>query len=187
MKVSDIVKNMSFLADMQIDDDYFASGADVEVANSDGKVKFALRCIEMAAQEIALNVFPVIESQVVFAEGGRVDLSQTECDPIEILSAKDEVGRQVSFRYDGEAILQVEKSGNVLLTYKKKVGSVHFGDELNFACPKLDARTVAYGALAEYFLAKGDYSGHAVWDERFRDALALAKGAPKNMPKRRWA
>lgn len=138
------------------------------------------QCVRRTAAEVAAEYFPVVATEVVSFTGGEAAFSVLAYAPVKVY-AVTRGGKREPFTVGGDRICAgFEGEAEVEYAFIPP-------DTDPLIChPAVTARTLAYGAAAEYCLLNGLYDDAAVWDKRYRDSLTRLGGGSFKLPGRRW-
>ncbi len=190
MTVREILSVVNGLLNLGIDQQLFLAQADSSLRSivaNDGTIPKLLQCLNCVIDELACDYAPNTVLTHVVSKDGKVNYSDIDKPLLEVVSLTDSFGSNVRFRYTVDGLM-TECSGRLELVYSTPYDKVDFWSEVNLSNHKLTQRTLAYAVCAEYCLTMGDYQGVALWDERYRNNLALAsvKRSEMRMRERRW-
>lgn len=129
-------------------------------------------CLNDVIQSIAFMYLPLRTFENITVTNKKFSFSNFSKTPIELLFLKNEAGLKQKF-YTYPTFFTCE-NGNYTASYTyvpSGVSNLSDSIEIN---QKLDARTVAYGVVARFFLLKGLFSEANAWDAKFQQALLVA-------------
>lgn len=134
-------------------------------------------CVTAAATEIAVEYRPLVTRETTVSNG-TVYFTALSKPPVTVYAVTLQ-GKRLPFRafYDR---IETEGKGTVTVEYAYRP-TFALRDE----CP-FDARTVAYGAAAEYCLKNSLFEEAATWDAKFRDSLTRQAAQGGYVRTRRW-
>ena len=190
MTVKEILYKADLILDAGIPQSIFqgqsTDQAVIEQVNSHATLQSLVKCVNLVADEIASDYFPIVQTQTVNVVDGYVPFSAFDNKLQGVVSIKDEWGNNVKFAYttDGIANLACKKAS---VRYRVAYEWTDFWGEVKLGSPQVNSRVVAYGVVAQYYLLCGNYDQAKTWSARFYMALRdCIKGGQMTMPKRRW-
>ena len=130
-----------------------------------------LRCANLVRAEIASDYFPLLTTETVSSADGTILPASLEKRLIDVKRITRN-GNAVAFKVYPAAIRTV--SGEVEIEYSYMPDDAEIGDDAGFF-DKISARTIAYGAAAEYCLVAGLFEEAVIWEKRFKDSLLAAQ------------
>lgn len=162
--------------------EYFSDGA--ETGRKEAET--LLRCFNIVENEVALDYLPLYCEDEAESETGAVEYSALSGDAVRVLRVTDEWGNGVPFKLFPKYLKT--QPGRVRISYTYTPKEKTFEDDSDFVL-QASPRLLAYGMASEYCLACGLYEEAAVWDGKYKDALAAAyRSRPSRvMRSRRWA
>lgn len=159
----------------------------LETGNADGKAETEtlLRCYNFVENALALDYLPLFTEESVEAASGEVAYSALSKAATHIVSVKNEAGESLAFRIFPLSLKTA--AGNVTVRYAYAPTEKGLEDGVE-AAPAVSARLLAYGVAAEYCTARGFYEEAAVWEARYKKAIAAAaeRGRSRKIQSRRW-
>ena len=189
MKVSQIIEMVDKFLNLQLPRVLFEPNGEEVLLQQEAKtdkVQSLVDCCNVVCDELAHNYAPLYRKKVVNASDGIVPFEDLD-DLIEVFSLKDSDGFLATFIY-GEEGLSTKNDGQYTVVYSIKPPKADFFGDIVAGLPAIDERIFAYGVCAEYCLRMGMYDDMAIWDSRFKSALAIAtrKKTPLNLKQRSW-
>ena len=145
-----------------------------------------LRCFNLVENELALDYLPLYREEDISTETGVVFFSDLSRAAVRVVRVTDAWGNETSFKLYPEYLKTQPGNLKVGYTYTPKEKTLDGeSDFTRFVSPRL----FAYGIAAEYSLASGMFEEAAVWDKKYKEAIAAAyRAKPKgNIKARRWA
>lgn len=182
MKVSEVIGLCSEMADLALPQRYaYDNGKE---ALQDQRVQRLIGCCNSVLEVLYCDYATAIARCSVTAKNNFVDVTNLALN--RVLSLTDANGNNVKYRYTSGGLFV--ENGSYVLTYAKLPPKILWDDEIVLPSPRITERIFAYGVVADYFLAVGDFDVANVWEARFRDALhsASLKTSHKSMPVGRW-
>ncbi|MBE5732947.1 MAG: hypothetical protein E7353_07960 [Clostridiales bacterium] len=152
------------------------------------KIKYLCSCVDVIANEIACEYFPLNKTEIVFASNKRIPYENFTYYVVDLKYVKRN-GRKVNFDIYSEYI-EVDEDGQYEVCYDYSPKSYNGNlDEVIGFYGKITARVVGIGTVAEYCLAFDRFDEAITYDKMFKDALVgIAKNSGKHrVKKRRWA
>ncbi len=133
------------------------------------EVKALLRCFNFVEGELAYDYLPLCAEETVETSVGVVYYEQLTKPLVRVLGVTDEWGNKVPFKLFPQCLKAQPERLKIRYTYTP--------DEkgLEDSCSHqslVSARLFGYGMAAEYSLALGLFEDAAVWDKKYKDAIA---------------
>lgn len=146
-----------------------------------------LRCVNIAAADIALSATAPVNSKICRAVSGSIFYSAIDDKLLEIETVKTTAGKTAEYTVYSDRILI--KDGTYYVYYTYVPAKMQPDDDLPFSAA-INERALVYGACAEYCVATG-VNGEAVkWQSLFEREIAKIKNKkarlPGIMPARKW-
>ena len=144
-----------------------------------------LRCFNLVENELALDYLPLTAEENVATETGSVFYSDLKRAAVRILKVCDKWGNEVEFKLYPEYLKTQPGEWKIHYSYTPVEKSMNGqSDFLLYA----SVRLFAYGMAAEYSLAAGLFEEAAVWDKKYKDAIAATYRSygSKHIRPRRW-
>ena len=181
MKLYEIIKICNEALNLDIPSEYFEERQE----ESDWRIKTLVNCCNFVCEELYRDYATSIRKTVVEVTNGFADTSDYKM--CRVLTLTDGEGNDVKFRYTDNGI-SVEKDGKYNMRYARLPERLGWNDVVTMPSPRITERIFVYGVAREFYLAIGDVELAKQWDERFKDALAVAcsKTSPMRMPVRGW-
>lgn len=153
------------------------------------RLKLLVKCANLVIKEIATDYIPLIETEQVEVQGGRISYEKLLHRVLEILSVRNAAdGIASNFRMTPiECVLHNENVKNASVKYSYMPVDIEI-DEQCPVSPLVSAKTLALGICAEYTLIQGMYEQSVAYSTRFKEDMRTAvrkKGEIKVKP-RRW-
>ena len=139
----------------------------------EGEAAALLRCYHLVENEVALDHFPLKETQSFVPTAEGVLFTRFSHAPVDVLDVRDGAGARVDFTVYPARLALAEGTGEVSVTYSYAPARADIDGETAFG-EKISARLLACGVACEYLLAGGRYAEAAVFSEKFHAALAAA-------------
>ncbi len=150
------------------------------------EVNELLRCFNLVENELALDYLPLFAEEDIVTETGAVYFSALENKPVRVTEVRDVNGDSLAFRLFPEYMKT--EAGRITVRYAYAPEEKELTGESDF---KLFAsvRLFAYGMASEYLTAHGLFEEGAVWDKKYKEAIATAyRSKPaRRIASRRWA
>ena len=146
-----------------------------------------LRCVNIAAADIALSATAPVNSKICRAVSGSIFYSAIDDKLLEIETVKTTAGKTAEYTVYSDRILTEDGTYYVYYTYVP--AKMQPDDDLPFSAA-INERALVYGACAEYCVATG-VNGEAVkWQSLFEREIAKIKNkkarSPGIMTARKW-
>lgn len=144
-----------------------------------------VRCYNLVETQIATDYAPLVREETVVSENGKIAYEKLSRSPAFIIGAFDSFGQKVSIRVFPTYFAVA--NGSYTVRYAALPTEKTIEDECEFA-QGITLRTVAYGIAAEYCVQNGLYAECAVWEKKYKDALAELRKqrGVKTMKGRAW-
>lgn len=153
---------------------------------SKAEVESLLKCYNLVENELALDYLPITAEDEVWTDTGVVYFSELAQRVVRIVRITDAWGNETPFTLYPEYVKTQPGRVKISYTYVPKEKT------LDAECEHMryvSERLMAYGIATEYALASGLFEEAAVWDKKYKDAIAAAyRAKPKaKIHSRRWA
>ena len=180
MKLNEIIKMCSEMLNLDLPD--VNSGSDLPDIHI---VKILQSCANFVYEELYRDYATSLRKTVVDVVDGFADTSVYRM--CKVIALTDGEGNDVKFRYSDGGIY-VEADGRYNMCYARLPDVIGLNDEVVMPSPRITERIFIYGIIREYYAALGDWVNAKQWDERYKDALAVACGKTSSMrlPVRGW-
>lgn len=145
-----------------------------------------IRCFNHVENELALDYLPLYFEEEVETETGAVYYSELQKAAVRVLAVTDAWGNETAFTLFPEYAKTT--AGKIRIRYTYTPEEKLIGDESDFLL-YASKRMFGYGMAAEYCLLTGLFEEAAVWDKKYKDAIAAAYRSKtcKKIKSRRWA
>ena len=154
----------------------------------DGKeeTEALVRCFNLVESELALDYLPLYAEETLETQTGAIEYATFARSVVRVLKVTDEWGNSAPFRLFPTYLKTQGGKINVRYAYAPAIKTIE--DESDYIV-QASVRLFAYGIAAEYTLACGLFEDAAVWDKKYKDAIAAAyRSAPtRKIRSRRWA
>lgn len=155
--------------------------------SSDGQdvTEALLRCFNLVENEVALDYLPLVAEEELETDTGAVFYSELSRAAVRIIKVTDGWGNEAEYKLFPEYLKT--QAGKVKIRYTYTPREKTLEDSSDFLL-YASVRLLAYGIAAEYSLSCGHFEDAAVWDKKYKDAVAAAyRGKPnKRIQSRRW-
>lgn len=181
MKLNDAIKiSCDFL---ELSDLKSKIGAEDIDEESSQQIQKLLNCANLAYEEIVTEYIPILQTETVNSEDGKIMFSQLTKPVSGIVSVKDENGCDIQYQLSADHITLSAES--VKITYQIVPESLSLGAEISVLFPE---RLLAYGIAREYLFLLDQSDAALVYEKRFKDALTsfVRKKSKLLLPRRRW-
>ena len=154
--------------------------------NGKAETEKLLHCFNLVENELALDYLPLYAEEEIETLSGAVYYSEFSKRVVRILRVIGESGNAVSFKLFPEFLKT--QGGKIIVAYTYAPSEKGLDGESDYIL-QASVRLFAYGIAAEYSLAIGAFDDAAVWDKKYKDAIAAAyRSRPsRKMRARRWA
>ena len=160
---------------------YYNTGA----LNGEWKAKRLLECFNLVENELALDYLPLYAEDKIASGTGKIFYKNLTHDAVRIIGVTDSFGAAKKFTLYADHLITLPGTTNVFYTYTPKTKGI---DEESDFYLYVSPRLLAYGVVAEYYLALGLITEAGVWDKKYKDAIeALYRSKTnKRIAGRRW-
>ncbi|MBQ4268819.1 MAG: hypothetical protein IJB97_04120 [Clostridia bacterium] len=158
---------------------------DSNVSGGERQTEVLLRCFNLVENELALDYLPLKCEETFQTQTGAIDYASLSKKAVRILSVKDESGNSVPFKTFPDRLKTQAGVLQVLYSYLPEEKTLSGESDFKTLASK---RLFAYGVAAEYCLSCGLYEEAAVWDKKYKEAIAAVYKAhpPRRIASRRW-
>ncbi len=160
----------------------------VGAAKEDAEITLLCECFHFIESEIALEYFPLKKTERVKVTEGKVEFSAFSKVPLEVLSVRSPSGMGIPFSVYEDHIAVGTKEGEADISYA--YAPSRKGKEDASELPeRATLSLLSHGVAAEFLLAHGSFAEAAVFETKYREALASAfrtRRAKLSVPARRW-
>ena len=182
MKVLDII--LAAATELGIADevnDYVSGGSE----NAKADTENLLRAFNLVENELALDYLPLRAEEEVETTTGAIEYSAFSRSVVRILQITDTWGNELEFKLFPDYVKT--QCGKVRVCYTYTPTEKTFTDESEFHA-LVSVRLFAYGIASEFCLASGRFEEAAIWDKKYKQAIAAAYRAKpvKKISSRRW-
>lgn len=174
MTVKDIVRLSAIYLNMENVIKYLEDGDNNDAL---GAVNTLTVCANLVINELACSYIPMLKTERVKPENGKVYFSALSETPLEIVGVLDDNGNELSYTFDPEYVVVPTDAKTIL--YKYFPPNYGLTDKVGYRETEVPVRLLAYGAVAEYCLTIGAFSESVTWRNRFTDSVSatcLPKG-----------
>lgn len=176
INVNNCIRHAAMLIGIQLDED---------LSDTDNSVNILLLCLNNVLSEIAEQYsFLTGEAKATITDG-KISLSSLNSNVSEVTSVFRN-GVKLNFTSYPDHIA-VNSDGEVTVYYRYLPGKVNLDESVDFG-GKITERIVAYGVAAEYYILEGMTDEAVIFDQKYRNALAVASSPRKEIRvrARRW-
>ena len=152
-----------------------------------GKTQKLLACFNLTESALALDYIPLLTSENLSAEDGKIAYEQFSKNPSRVISVTDGQGNKLAFRLFPTEI-QIDKTQkSAVVEYAFLPDEKQAEDESDYQSG-VNAGLMAYGVAAEYCAMQGLYAESAFWDKKYKESIAKAYALKRGgrMQSRRW-
>ena len=187
MKYIDCIK----VAALYLDDaslSNYLNGNAMLTTETDRKIKQLCSFVDIIANEICCEYFPIVKTEKIKSKNGRIDYEKLSEYVVDIRWVKRD-GKKVNYDLLSTAIsVDSDCEYEVCYEYAPK----EFSGDTSESIPlygRITPRIVGIGAVAEYCLATDRFDEAIAYDKMFKDALVgVEKSRGKlRIKQRRWA
>ncbi len=159
----------------------------IEEGNASGEAdtEALLRCFNLVENELALDYLPLYAEETLVTDTGCVYYNEFSRTAVRVVKVEDEWGNEVPFKLFPEYLKT--QGGKLLIRYAYAPNKKMLNGESDYRV-HASVRLFAYGIAAEYSLSVGLFEEAAVWDKKYKDAIAAAYRANpcRIIQSRRW-
>lgn len=157
------------------------------VETTEGKklAEALVRCFNIVESELAVDYLPLLFEEEFETETGVVYYSELARSVVRVVKVTDAWGNEAPFKLFPEYLKTQAGQVKVRYTYAPREKTLSdSSDYLLYA----SVRLFAYGIAAEYSLSCGYFEDAAVWDKKYKDAIAAVyrKKPCRKIQSRRW-
>ena len=167
MKVKDIIIAAAKLLGIEQEVLAYCNGESTECENAE----VLLDCFNEVENELALDYFPLVAEEVKTSGNGQFGYSAFENSVVRVLKVADERGELIPFKVYARYMATQPGKVVVTYTYSPKVKGLEEESEQALG---VSERLFSYGVAAAFATVKGLYEEGAVWDKKYKDAIACA-------------
>ena len=144
-----------------------------------------LSCYNLVENEVAREYIPLVMEETFETETGAIYYSQLSEKAVRIIKTQDGFGNDISCKLFPDYLKT--QAGKIVVRYSYAPKGKTFEDECAFTI-SVSENLLVYGVVAEYYLAGGFFEESAVWERKYKDAVAAAYRAKpsKRIAARRW-
>lgn len=181
MQVKDIIK----LACSFTDNEDLVSAIDGNSLTSAQSliVDHLVNCFNLVNNEIATEYIPYLKTETFQTSSFKVYFSSFTGNVNEIISVKDNKGRNVKYKIFSDYIVAL--ASEIEVVYSIKPQALSLSSSFTSLIPE---RVFAYGVAREYYFLQTLFDDANVWENRFKDSLQVLarKKSEIVLPGRRW-
>ncbi len=168
MKVKDIVLAAAKAIGAEKEVELYLSGG----ATQSKCVDVLLECFNRVENELALDYLPLIVEEKMSSVSGCIAYNDFGRSVVRVIKVEDEWGNSLPFRLYANYLKTEAGKVNVSYTYTPEEKQIE--EETDFTL-FVSERLFVYGIAHEYCLASGLYEDAAIWDKKYKDAVAAAQ------------
>lgn len=163
-------------------EDYLA-GKDTEAGKRD--MELLLQCFNRVENELALDYLPLLAEDEMLASTGVVRYAELTYPAVRVFCVEDGDGEALKYTLFPDRLETSSGKVKVVYAYTPKEKTIDEDSDYQTA---VSERLFLYGMAAEYCLAEGELEAAAVWDKKYKEAVAAAyRLRPvKRIRSRRW-
>lgn len=139
--------------------------------NGNRELRLIIRCANLVLKEVACEYIPLYHKQNMVSHDGKINYSDFEKSLLEIKEVTCSDGKKVKYTTCVDHISIKDGTYQILYTYVPD--NKGFFDEIDFVDDKSIDKLFAYGTAAEFCLIHGMYENALMWEQRYKDALAV--------------
>lgn len=142
-----------------------------------------LRCANLAYEEIVTEYIPILNTETLSVNEGKILFSSLAKPICGIVSVRDESGNDIKYTLSADHISLSAASAQI--TYQTIPAQLALGAEPSVLFPE---RLLAYGIAREYLFLQDQSEAALIYEKRFKDALTsfVRKKSKLLLPRRRW-
>lgn len=158
---------------------------DGESSAASGDVENLLQCFNLVENELALDYLPLLAEDTLETDTGTVQYSELSRAVVRVISVRDQAGNDVAYQLFPAFLKAQAGTLTVRYTYTPVPKTLSGKSDYTLYA---SVRLFAYGMAAEYAAATGQYEAAAVWDKKYKAAIAAAYRThkAKKIRARRW-
>ena len=142
-------------------------------------------CYNLVENEVAREYIPLIMEETFETDTGVIYYSQLSEKAVRILKTQNGFGTDIPCALFPDYLKT--QAGKITVRYSYAPKEKTLEDECAFTW-RVSENLLVYGVVAEYYLAGGFFEESAVWEKKYKDAVAAAYRAKpaKRISARRW-
>ncbi len=186
MTVKDILITASTLLNRNDIKNYINGNAVDNYNQVEEDFNLLLNCYNLVEEEISTDYFRLKDTQTFTVVDGVVKCEDFKNNVLSVLSVKNLNGNAVNAEIKPDGIYTRENVIVVEYTFVAPFKTLE--DKSSFINTTITKRALAYGAITEYSLIKGDYEEAVTWHKKYITALtsSLANKKVKKIKERKW-
>ena len=159
----------------------------VASGEAQGEVATLLRCYHVVENEVALDYFPIFNTEKFAVKDGKLFFTQFTLTPVNVKKVTNTSDMGVPFSVNSLYLSLPESCREVLVTYSYSPPKQEMDGIVPFP-NTISPRLLAFGVASEYCIIARRFEEGKMWGERYRDALRAAGilRRPLSVRSRRW-
>lgn len=125
--------------------------------------------LNMILSELAGTFIPMIKSENVFVNNGRVYFTDLSCKALEILRVLSPNGREINYKQTAEFISV--SADKVIIEYSFVPPTYDLTSTIGYTEREVSKSTLIYGLCAEYCVCTGAFDEAVLWHDRYVEAV----------------
>ncbi len=168
--LSEIIKNIALILDDQSAINYLANLSEDDEENTN--VELYITLVNFVLTDIAQSFLCYKCTQdLVSDENGTLLLSDFWHTPCSIKAVKDDTGKKIRFYATDDYLVVGEMNKLYYVEYCYLPEELTSLDDSVLLPLGLDARTICYGAVSEYYAIKMLYTEANIWEQKYKAGL----------------
>lgn len=145
-----------------------------------------IRCTDLTLKEIATDFLPLKKKVIINTNDKKLEYADFASPVLKIIEVKKH-GKKIDFKLFSTYI-ELSQSGEIEVVYNALPASVSsLAANIDEVANIVEPRILAYGVAKEYCYISSLYDEGAMWEEKFKNALAsLTKSRVTKVKARRW-
>ena len=136
-------------------------------------INLMVNLINLVISELSATFIPMINSETVNVENGKIYYSKLKENAIKIINVYDTDGRELSAKYTAEYIDVA--GGKVIVEYEYAPSNYGLTDTIGYSAKDVSLSTLAYGLIAEYSISQGCFDEAVMWHKRCVEAVTAMR------------
>ena len=139
--------------------------------------------LNLVVGELAGTFIPMVKSEEVSAEKGKIYFNSLSERCVRIISLLDRQGREISYVHTPE-YMEVS-SDFAVVEYEYIPPNYGLEDQIGYDQSQVSVGTLAYGLCAEYAISKGSFDEAVMWHDRYVQSVSERRKLKNGQIKKR--
>ena len=141
-------------------------------------INLMVNLINLVISELSATFIPMINSETVNVENGKIYYAKLKENAIKIIDVYDIDGKELSAKYTAEYI--VVSGDKAIVEYEYAPSNYGLTDTIGYSAKDVSLSTLAYGLIAEYSISQGCFDEAVMWHKRYVESV-MAMRKVKNV------